>query len=249
MALRVEREQLKLLLVIGVLSVCVYGSWRGAQWFETHYENPLSAAVMSQDYEEARRLVEMGANTNEDGGSPLMVVVGSGNLEFAQYLLDNGADINARQQTWFPRFSVLEQSAAGGRSDLVVWLVERGAEYTVVAAALLNDLETVKQALEMNPTLLARMNIEGYPLLHLTVRGGDVELAEFLLEAGADPNKVLRSPFASNNYSARRFAEIWEQEALLDLFDERDSKAIPDMPPILIRLNIIWTRLFRVPEL
>ena len=230
MALRVEREQVKLLLVIGVLSVFVYGSWRAARWFESHYQNPLAAAVMSQDYEEARRLVEMGANANEDGGTPLMVAVGSGNLEFAQYLLDNGAEINARQPSMFPRFSVLEQTAAGGRSDLVVWLVERGGEYTVVAAALLNDLETVKQALDKNSSLLARMNVEGYPLLHLTVRGGDVELAEFLLEAGADPNKVLRSPFASNNYSARRFAEIWEQEALLDLFDEWDGKAALDMP-------------------
>lgn len=228
MAFRVERDQLKLLLAIGVLSLCVYGSWRGTRWLESHYQNPLSAAVISQDYQAARRLVEMGANVNEDGGTPLIVAVSSGNLELAQYLLDNGAAINARQQSMFPRFSVLEQNATGGQSDRVDWLVKRGGEYTVVAAALLNDLETVKQALEKNPTLLGRMNAEGYPLLHLAVRGGHVELAEFLLEAGADPNKALRSPFASNNYSARKFAEIWEREALLNLFDEWDIKAALD---------------------
>ncbi len=148
---------------------------------------------------------------------PLGLTVIQGNLEFAQYLLDNGTDINAREPSPIPELSILELSAEMGHSDHVDWLLQHGAEYTFVTAVLLNDLETVKQRLEKNPELLKR---EGFPLLHFAAREGHLELATFLLEAGADPDEPLSSPFRGRPYPARKFAEWWERQAILDLFDE-----------------------------
>jgi ankyrin repeat protein len=217
MTLRAGSGTLKLWLVLGVLGLAVYGSWRGARWYESNYEDPLTPAIEGRYYEKARRLVEMGADVNEYGNVPLGLTVIQGNLEFAQYLLDNGADINAVESSPFPELSILELSAEMGHSDHVDWLLQHGAEYTVVTAVLLNDLETVQQRLEKNPELLKR---EGYPLLHFAARKGHLELATFLLEAGADPDKPLSSPFRGRPYPARKFAEWWERQAILDLFDE-----------------------------
>ncbi len=62
MTLRVGSDTLKLWLVLDVLALAVYESWRGARWYESNYEDPLTPAIEGGDYENARRLVEMGAD-------------------------------------------------------------------------------------------------------------------------------------------------------------------------------------------
>lgn len=229
MTKQVDRGHGKLLLIVTILSLCAYGSWRGAGWFEAHHEDPLSSALSLQDFQEARRLIKMGANVNELNGAPLIFAfVQHENIEFAQYLLDKGADINARQPG---ELSALEHSAARGKKDGVEWLMERGGEYTLVAATLLNDVETVKQALEKDPGLLDRMNSEGYPLLHMAVRGGHKDMAEYLLECGADPDEELWSPFAGNNFSARLWAQLWKMKEMEDFFSKWDTKAAAENAP------------------
>jgi ankyrin repeat protein len=87
-----------------------------------------------------------------DGQTPLHFAA---NVQIAEYLLDQGADINARD---VDHESTPAQYMIHGRQEVVRYLVSRGCETDILMAAALGDLELVRKELTQNPKVI-RMSV------------------------------------------------------------------------------------------
>ena len=64
--------------------------------------------------------------------SPLFLAAGEGRLNSVQYLLDQGADVNARE---YGGRTALTEAAFGGNSSVIKELILRGADINAVSDA------------------------------------------------------------------------------------------------------------------
>ena len=101
--------------------------------------------------------------------------------EMLDVLLDAGADINARSRWWAGGFGILDCA----RPDIAAYAIERGARVGVHAAARLGLIDTLRNMLAMDSSLVRARGGDGQTPLHLAPT---VDVAAFLLEAGADIN-------------------------------------------------------------
>lgn len=79
----------------------------------------------------------------------------------------------------------VEACAHTGRREIVDFLLERGAPYSLPTAALRGDTTTVRRLLEEDPRRLHERGAHDFALLWYPVIGGHVDVAEQLLAAGA----------------------------------------------------------------
>jgi ankyrin repeat protein len=128
----------------------------------------LSPPAGSEEDKEIARIKQMIQNSpdlingNAIQGSPLGRAADAGQLRVAEFLLDNGADVNASSDT--AGQTPLLVAAHAGRKTMVELLLKRGAS---VNAA----------------------NGQGQTALHQAVEQGFISVAEVLLAAKADPNR------------------------------------------------------------
>jgi ankyrin repeat protein len=93
-----------------------------------------------------------------DGKTPLHC---ASSVEIARYLLDQGADIDARD---IDHESTPAQYMVDDRHDVARFLVSRGCWTDLLMAAALGDLELVKKHLDANPECIRmRVSDEFYP--------------------------------------------------------------------------------------
>lgn len=90
----------------------------------------ICTAVISEDCRVLQYLIDRGANINDSGGygTALGMAASSGNLDMAFFLLERGADINAR---WGVHGTPLGAAVNGDRGDkkgMVTFLIENGAD-------------------------------------------------------------------------------------------------------------------------
>jgi ankyrin repeat protein len=72
------------------------------------------------------RLLQMaGARVNNQESAPLLLAAGEGRLDAVRYLLDQGADVNARDERGR---SALTEAAFNGNASVLKELILRGAE-------------------------------------------------------------------------------------------------------------------------
>src|SRR5687767_441082 len=112
------------------------------------------------------------------GATALLTAVHRGDREMVNLLLESGADINARSHWWAGGFGVLD-----GESELVPWLIERGARVDAYAAARHGMLDRLRQILEADPGAGLMRGGDGQTPLHVAKTG---EVATYLLEHGAE---------------------------------------------------------------
>ena len=112
------------------------------------------------------------------GATQLIAAVQSGNRDMVELLLEAGADINQRSHWWAGGFGVLD-----GESELVPWLIERGARVDAYAAARHGMLEQLRQILEADPGAARMRGGDGQTPLHVA---RTVAIATYLLEHGAE---------------------------------------------------------------
>ncbi len=211
---------------------------------------PLSTACTNGNSTLVERLLRAGANPNvaiATGETPLITCAGTGSVDAVKTLLAHGADVNATEQT--VKQTALMWAVAERHADVVGLLIERGADvkagtrhgFTALHfAAREGDLESARLLLaagvdvniksKPDPTLKGRgpafdaMRSAGStPLLAATVRG-QVKLALFLLEHGADPN-VEDAGFTPLHWAA----STWEGDLSNPMFGFTEPMSgIPD---------------------
>jgi len=128
------------------------------------------------------RFPEMKAKVNEPVAafdSPAIIHVRS--PEMLDALLEAGADINARSRWWAGGFGLLECA----KPELATYAITRGAIVDAHAAARLGMMEKLRELITADPSLVHARGGDGQTPLHFA---RTVQVAEFLLEHGADIN-------------------------------------------------------------
>ena len=177
-------------------------------------ETPLHGAAARGYKEVAALLIDFGADVNTRdarGRTPLNYAAAYNNREVAGLLLARGATLdasdavalgkvgrlqellerdpslsNARGGVWDK--PLLEIAAARRQRETANLLLAYGARVDIYLACALGRLDEVRRFLEVDPRLLSSDDRAGQTPLDWAVRGGQKEVAEFLLARGADIN-------------------------------------------------------------
>ena len=126
------------------------------------------AEAVKAEQAEFRRLLGRDASTwwvGNDGLTALHIAAAQGWAQLAQWLIDNGADVNAR----------------GGRQDVM----------PLHGAVIKNDVDVAKLLLANGADINARTN-DGLTALHIAASQGLVKLSQWLIDNGADANANAR---------------------------------------------------------
>jgi len=110
-------------------------------------------------------------------------------LEIALYLLEEGADANARTRSWSHEVDVAYFATASGHVALFELLLSRGADVTAaLASAIWREQTELAEIALRHGAEPDHAHHEGKPLLNQLVRWGQVKAALWLVERGASPN-------------------------------------------------------------
>jgi len=154
---------------------------------EPHVIEQIRAAVFAGDGDALTQLIEKHPGLKSQIDDPLfpfdspaiVFAAGRGRRQIVDALLNAGANINARSQWWAGSFGVLDSADP----ELAAHLIERGAIVDAHSAARLGMLDKLKQLISANPELVHARGGDGQTPLHFA---STVEIAEFLLDRGAD---------------------------------------------------------------
>lgn len=109
------------------------------------------------------------------------IIVAKSNRQIVETLLEFGANINARSDWWAGSFGVLDETDP----EQAAWLIQRGAIVDIHAAAGLGMLDTVKEWLSKDASLVHAPGGDGQRPLHFA-RTKDI--IDVLLDHGAKIN-------------------------------------------------------------
>ena len=211
---------------------------------------PLSLACTNASSALVERLLNAGAKANTavaTGETPLITCAGTGNADAVRALIAHGADVNAKEP--LHNQTPLMWATSEGHVDAMRALIEHGADvqartrqgFTALHfAAREGRIEGARLLLgagvDVNVrsvpdgtskgrgvTYAATVSAGSTPLLVATVRG-QVPLALFLLEHGADPN-IDEAGFTALHWAA----STWENDLANPMFGFTDPMGgIPD---------------------
>lgn len=144
--------------------------------------------VRRGDTERVRELLHstpaLAARINDpviDFDAPAVLIAAGCSREMVDVLLEHGADINAKSVWWAGAFGVLH----GRDSGTAQFLIERGAQVDVHAAAEQGMMDVLRQLIEADPALVHAKGPDGQRPLHFA---RSIEVIDYLLEQGADIN-------------------------------------------------------------
>ena len=168
-------------------------------------ETLVMTAARSGNPDIVKQLLAQGADPNgsaERGQTALMWAAAQQHADVVEVLLAYGADVHARSDVW----TQLWQSVGGAEvhPDYTMW-IQHGGNTPLLFAARVGDLAsaTVLVAAGADVNDAAAYGISATVL---AAHSGNVELIEFLLESGADPNA------AAAGYSALHAAILHRNE-------------------------------------
>ena len=144
-------------------------------------------AVEKGDSARARTLLRTQAAVRAQVNAPLfsfdspaiLAAASRQDRKMVEVLLEYGADMNARSQWWAGGFGVLPQSDP----EFGAYLIERGADVDIWAAAGMNRLDRLAELITADPALVNVRGGDGQGPLHFAA---SVEGARLLLDHGAD---------------------------------------------------------------
>jgi hypothetical protein len=135
-------------------------------------KTPLIQASINGDYDEAKKLVQGGANINEpdsNGDTPLISAIRKGKVEVAKYLIESGADIRAKNKQGYDALLCAVDEVDYGQLEIVKILINKGA-----------NLES-KDLSGRTPLVVAAVNVSIY---HFP----NADVVKLLVESGANTN-------------------------------------------------------------
>ena len=152
-------------------------------------------------------LLAKGAETDAGAfqmGTPLQYACREGHEEIVELLIAHGADVNTRNDNGE---TSLDIALKNDRRDITDVLVAHGAEIaTIYIAVQIGDLDRVKAFLQQD-TAINATDDKGHTALHMAAMSESREIAEYLIEKGADVE-------AKNNNGYTPFYEaIWNSDA------------------------------------
>jgi ankyrin repeat protein len=149
-------------------------------------ETPLMVASRSGNADVVQQLVSQGANVNARAGrgqTALMWAVAQKHPEVVKVLLTHRADVHARSESWSQMEAVSPHGIAEYNRE-----IPYGRNTPLMFAARVGDLESARLLVGAG----ANVNDEdawGVSVVTLAAHSGFVDLVEFLLDKGADPNR------------------------------------------------------------
>lgn len=96
---------------------------------------------------------------DEYGRTPLHLAARMGDVELGQALLDHGADINAQDSDFHPH-SVLDIALATNQYSFAKFLLDNGADESLVLKVYQSRLEEMKATIEEERRILTLDNVE-----------------------------------------------------------------------------------------
>lgn len=88
--------------------------------------------------------------------------------------------------------SGIEAAGHVGNKEIANYLLSKGARYNVYLASMLGHLNTVKEILTFNPSLLNSKGPHGFTMLHHAMKGGEeaASVVEYLKSIGAKETRM-----------------------------------------------------------
>jgi ankyrin repeat protein len=170
----------------------------------------VAALIKARNAAQVRALIdrqpELVHAADERGNQPIHWAVLTRQIELVDFLLANGADINAKRpdgarpldltngdyyyRSWYRD---LPSTALQSHEFLIGCLVARGAKYDISVAAKIGDFDRVRDLLDEDPASVNRLPeyvsyYSGLPL-RCAADGGHFGVVKLLLERGANPNE------------------------------------------------------------
>lgn len=89
--------------------------------------------------------------------------------------------------------SPLQQAQYRGHKEIVRMLLDAGASRTVYEAAMVGDIEKVREELDADPALVNRYAPDGFHLLGLAAFFSHPDIVDLLIERGAEVNQAAQN--------------------------------------------------------
>lgn len=122
------------------------------------------------------------------------VTVAHGNFQRTQEMLENEHLLLHVSNDWGggDYESAIEAAGHTGNKEIAQYLLGKGARYNIYLACMLGHLETVKNVLTFNPSLLNSKGPHGLTMLHHARKGGDSSkpVEDYLMSIGATETKI-----------------------------------------------------------
>ena len=196
---------------------------------DSNGHTPLSRAAQCGDQKAMEILLQKGANINAvdiNGNTPLIKAVKKKHVNCLVYLINQGADVNiANKHGMTPLIA-----ASGICPSAVVLMIDKGANvnaktstgntplYYFASTVHDEEFELGKVCLDLLITAGADVNLadgESGTALMCTINNNHEKVFTYLLEKGADTNKVSRDNGRSAMHYAARYSKLKFMQSLI----------------------------------
>uniref|UniRef100_A0A671R2S8 Ankyrin-1-like n=1 Tax=Sinocyclocheilus anshuiensis TaxID=1608454 RepID=A0A671R2S8_9TELE len=200
----------------------------------------LHIAALAGQEQVVTELVNYGANVNaqsQKGFTPLYMAAQENHLEVVKFLLDNGANQTIPTEDGFTPLAVALQQ---GHENVVALLINHGTKGKVRLPALHiaarnDDTRTAAVLLQNdpNPDVLSKVfkTFTGFTPLHIAAHYENLNVAQLLLNRGADVNFMPKNGITPLHIASRR-GNVIMVRLLLDRGAKIDAKTKDELTPL-----------------
>ncbi|WP_173425793.1 ankyrin repeat domain-containing protein [Brachyspira hyodysenteriae] len=172
--------------------------------------------------------IDVNGKADDNGDTPLLwAVTGENPYEASKLLIENGADVNATNNSGVAPATIL----AGSVPEVVKLLKDNGADLDtkfadddppIAIAASVGNLEIVKALVENGADVNYYPNDMNYTAIYHAIDQGCYEVAEYLFKNGVDLNIELKPSnvyggVIKERYNLLEYAEAMQDKKMIDI--------------------------------